>query len=84
MKKYRGFYLKIFEFLEMKSSIYLNRHVFVMFSLFRTTYYVRTRTTEPGNSILYKIAWAPSEDSADPRSLIRVFTIRLNEDTILG
>ena len=30
MNKYRGFYLKIFEFLEMKSSIYLNRHVFVM------------------------------------------------------
>ena len=29
-KKYRGFYLKIFEFLEMKSIIYLNRHVFVM------------------------------------------------------
>ena len=30
MKKYRGFYLKFFEFLEVKSSIYLNRHVFVM------------------------------------------------------
>ena len=30
MKKYRCFYLKIFEFLEVKSSICLNRHVFVM------------------------------------------------------
>ena len=31
-EKYRGFYLKIFEFLEVKSSICLNRHVFVMTS----------------------------------------------------
>ena len=30
MKKYWGFYLKLFEFLEVKSSICLNRHVFVM------------------------------------------------------
>ena len=29
-EKYRGFYLKIFEFLEVKSSICLNRRVFVM------------------------------------------------------
>ena len=30
MKNIGGFYLKIFEFLEVKSSICLNRHVFVM------------------------------------------------------
>ena len=29
-EKYRGFYLNFFLFLEMKSSIYLKRHVFVM------------------------------------------------------
>ena len=29
-EKYRSFYLKIFSFLEMKFSIYLNRRVFVM------------------------------------------------------
>ena len=29
-EKYRGFCLKIFEFLEVKSSIHLNRYVFVM------------------------------------------------------
>ena len=34
MKKYRGFYLNFFEFLELKSSIYLNRHVFVMYGMF--------------------------------------------------
>ena len=31
MKKYQNFYLKIFLFLVVKFSIYLNRHVFVMF-----------------------------------------------------
>ena len=30
MKNIGGFYLKMFEFLEVKSSICLNRHVFVM------------------------------------------------------
>ena len=30
MKTYQRFYLKIFSFLEVKFSIYLNRHVFVM------------------------------------------------------
>ena len=29
MKKYQNFYLKIFSFLEVKFSIYLNRRVFV-------------------------------------------------------
>ena len=29
-EKYQRFYLKIFNFLEVKFSIYLNRHVFVM------------------------------------------------------
>ena len=37
MKNYRGFYLKIFEFLELKSSIYLNRHVFVLSSQWNST-----------------------------------------------
>ena len=32
MKKIRLFYLKIFQFLEVKFSIYLNRRVFVMAS----------------------------------------------------
>ena len=30
MKNIRVFYLKIFKFLDMKFSIYLNRHVFIM------------------------------------------------------
>ena len=30
MKKYQSFYRKIFSFLEVKLSIYLNRHVFVI------------------------------------------------------
>ena len=29
-EKYQSFYLKIFSFLEVKFSIYLNRHVFVI------------------------------------------------------
>ena len=29
-EKYRSFYLNFFEFLEMKSFVYLNRHVIVM------------------------------------------------------
>ena len=29
-EKFRSFYLKIFSFLEVKFSVYLNRHVFVM------------------------------------------------------
>ena len=33
MKNIGDFYLKIFSFLEMKFSMYLNRHVFVMFFL---------------------------------------------------
>ena len=32
MKNIGGFYLKIFNFLEVKFSIYLNRRVFVMFA----------------------------------------------------
>ena len=36
MKNIRAFYLKIFSFLEMKFSIYLNRHVFVMYILCQT------------------------------------------------
>ena len=34
MKNIRVFYLKIFHFLEVKFSIYLNRHVFVMQKVF--------------------------------------------------
>ena len=34
MKNIRIFYLKIFNFLVVKFSIYLNRHVFIMFFLF--------------------------------------------------
>ena len=37
-EKYQGFYLKIFEFLEVKSSIYLNRHVFVMMHYFAVSH----------------------------------------------
>ena len=41
-EKYQGFYLKIFEFLEVKSSIYLYRLVFVMARLFGINSTVRT------------------------------------------
>ena len=34
MKNIRVFHLKIFSFLKVKFSIYLNRHVFVMLSIF--------------------------------------------------
>ena len=33
MKKFKNFYLKTFRFLVVKFSIYLNRHVLVMFRL---------------------------------------------------
>ena len=54
-EKYQSFYLKIFKFLEVKFSVYLNRHVFVM--LFK----INDRRNESSNnfkaspaSILYK------------------------------
>ena len=59
-----------FHFFGVKFSVYLNRHVFVM----QMSKYNKTET-EPGHSISYKIAYAPSEDSDQPmhpRSLIRI------------
>ena len=44
-------------------------------------------TIEPGHSISYKIAPAPSEYSdqpAHPRNLIRVYTVRLKMISIFG
>ena len=45
-----------FQFLMVKFSIYLNRHVFVMIKILR-------KITEPGYSIFYNKACAPSEKS---------------------
>ena len=42
MKKYQNFYLKIFDFLVVKFSVYLNRRVFVM-PAFRSPFWGRGR-----------------------------------------
>ena len=62
MKNMRVFLSEKFQFLEVKFSLYLNRHVFVM--------------NKPENSISYRLACAPSEDSDQlelPRSMTSVF-----------
>ena len=43
-EKYQNFYLKMFSFLEVKFSIYLNRRVFVML-LLKKFMYVKLLTT---------------------------------------
>ena len=64
MKNIRVFYLKIFKFLEVKFSLYLNRHVFVMGFLFG-----------PQHQKMYLQNMRPvSEDSDHSRRLIKIFT----------
>ena len=67
MKKISESLSENFQFLMVKFSIYLNRHVFVMIKILR-------KITEPGYSIFYNKACAPSENSGQPLIFVDVQT----------
>ena len=55
MKNIRVFLTENFQFLEVKFSIYLNRHVFVMKKIFRTESMQTTFGREVGNHNLFTL-----------------------------